>query len=391
MRQFSSNDTSKWKERFGKGEDGSDSINTSTFSNANTTFSGTESTTTGVVGSATGLSIGDFVLIHQSRDGGDGAGSWELNVIQNIVSTTLTFKYPLENDYATTAQIVKINKNSTVTVNSGQTLSASAWNGSVGGIVVLLASESISIMGSISVNGAGYRAGGGSSDNQVGQRGEGTLGDNSVRQTTSNGNGAGGGGYSTNSPWNQGNGGGGGSNSQTNAENGTGTGGGGNQGGGPGSMGASAGSADLTTMVFGGGGGGGGKIGSSGGNGSGIVVLIAPIITISGSITLNGNNGTTASFGRGCGGSGAGGSCLIKGQEVALGSNLIIANGGIHVRNSNHSGVDGDSDGGRGGDGRIRVEYSKSISGSTTPTASTALDKVFNNPPKGGFLLNMIN
>ena len=128
-------------------------------------------------------------------------------------------------------------------------------------------------------------------------------------------------------------------------------------------------------MTFGGGGGGGavggGNIPSShsgaGGNGGGIIFLVANTLTNLGTINANGGNGGgTASTGAqtGSGGGGAGGSILLKAQTAILGSGLITASGGLGA-------FEYATGGGNGSDGRIRVEYCNSLSGSTNPAAST--------------------
>lgn len=372
MLQFSSNDTVKWHERFGNKQDG-DTTPSGTFGNAKTTFTGTQDTSTGVVGSASGFSTGDLVMIHQSRDGGDGAGVWQLNKITNIVGTTFTFKYPLQNDFATTAQIIKINQNKNITLSS--TVTVPAWDGSVGGIAIFMG-KSITITSAPNAAGAngvtssgarpsggGYR-GGKENNNQhtFGFRGEGTASAGNDQSSSANGNGSG-------APSETGHGGGGANGAAgTNGENGS-------------VGGAIAGNEELTVMTFGGAGssgvGGDNSNAGSGANGGGIIVLIAEEITFTGvGANLNGGTGVEGDTGGGrkYGGDGAGGSLLLKGQKIILGT-LITATGG------------GGTPAGNGGDGRIRAEYSKLISGSTTPTISSFQDKIFNTPQGGAGLL----
>jgi hypothetical protein len=73
-----------------------------------------------------------------------------------------------------------------VTINSGKTYTAKAWNGTVGGILGFLANGTVSIVGNISANGKGFRGGAGtwsnlggnvtSSTNGTGYTGEGPTG-----------------------------------------------------------------------------------------------------------------------------------------------------------------------------------------------------------------------
>lgn len=90
---------------------------------------------------------------------------------------------------------------------------------------------------------------------------------------------------------------------------------------------------------------------------------------------------STAGASSRAGGAGAGGSVLIKGINITLGTNLVTVAAG--------SGANGGDSGGpsnNGGVGRIHVDASLAISGSTTPSADTAIDYLFFNPPWAKFL-----
>jgi len=81
-------------------------------------------------------------------------------------------------------------------------------------------------------------------------------------------------------------------------------------------------------------------------------------------VASNGRTGgdSNGSYGGYAGGGGSGGSVKVIGGNISLGS----------VRALGGSGGDGTrADGGGGGNGRIRVEYCESLSGSTNPSAST--------------------
>lgn len=387
MLQFSSNDTVRWAEKFGNKSGGDhDYSGTGVFDNAKTTFTGTETHSTGTVGSNSGFSIGDIVLIHQSRDGGDGAGVWQLNKITNISSNTFTFKYPLQHDFGTTAQIIRVIQHKDITISGNY--GVSGWDGSTGGIAVLMG-NSVSGSGTLNLNGLGYRGattggGSGSSDSNVRSfQGEGTLGGGNYLHAA-NGNGGGG---SSGSGSDGGNSGGGGGNANA----------GGNGGAGQGSAGiggTSAGNEELTTLVFGGGGGkgrgekNGSGTGGNGGNGGGILIIIAREIDLSGMtiVRSNGANGNNGGGSAGGGGGGAGGSILLKGQNINVGTGKITASGSTGGSAGGGDGTAGQTGGG-GSVGRIRAEYSKSFSGTTSPTASTAQDKVFDEG--GGFFAFM--
>lgn len=363
--QFRSDDTIKWIEQYGNFSDGDEAIS-GEFSNPKTPFTGTEATKTGVVGSESGFAIGDIVLIHQSREGGDAAGDWQLNKITNIVGTTFTFKYNLTHDYATTAQIIKVKQNRNISINGS--LSAPAWDGSVGGIIVLMG-DSVTLTSNINGQGAngtnstsqrplggGYRGGQQNNDQHTtGHRGEGINSVGNDESTSANGNAAGGG--SSPSGTNKSHGGGGG-----NATAGV----AGNNGAQPGSI---VGNAQLTVILFGGAGssgsGGDNSNAGSGANGGAIVIIIARVINLTaGIVSVNGGVSVegTVGQGRSYGGNGAAGSILLKGEKVSIGS-AVTANGGIG------------GDGGQGGNGYVHVDYAISLTGASSPVASSRIDK----------------
>ncbi|MBI2573925.1 MAG: hypothetical protein HYV78_00820, partial [Candidatus Wildermuthbacteria bacterium] len=199
---------------------------------------------------------------------------------------------------------------STVTIQSGGTIS---------GNLTSLTAVTLDVQsgGSINVNGKGSAGGSG----------------------TSNGTGAGGGSGAGSS----GGGGGGGYG---------GSGGSGAVGGG----GATHGSNTQPTAL--GSGGGGGYDGSGGSGGGAVKFIVSGTLTVSGSITANGNNGDVNASGYEArdGGGGSGGSVWIQTGTFA-GAGSITASGG-----------NGDTHGGGGAGGRIAVHYTTDSS-SITPTA----------------------
>lgn len=154
----------------------------------------------------------------------------------------------------------------------------------------------------------------------------------------------------------------------------------GNRGGGGGG-GATFGAPTLTKLTIGGGGGGGGFgrhnktddlqcKGGAGGRGGGIIFVVANKLNISGAISAKGDSGrnSQSKSGKTCiygggGGGGAAGSIKIVGGTLSLGESLVSASGGT-------GGTSG-TEGGAGGDGHIRIEYYDSLSGTTTPSASS--------------------
>lgn len=337
--------------------------------------------------SALGALQSPEILIHQTQGVGVGAGTWETNTIASIAGNTLNLQRPLANTYtqggSSHAQVVRVPHYTDVTVQSGAVLKAADWDGSKGGILAYRASGTTTIIGTVSVKGAngaaytadsvtggavggGFRGGheanmsadpdpGGLNSSRQGYTGEGHLGP-SVRQRWAN----------------NGNGGAGGLNQSENAAAGGGyafAGQGAPSDGSPVNQGGAAvGAPNLASLFFGGGGGGGsqdagpsGVTAGSGGSGGGIVFLMSRTLNVSGgSITVNGGNGGGSSENAG-GGGGAGGSILIKAQNATLGSDLVTSAGG-----------GASAKGGAGSVGRIRVEYCETLSGTTSPAASTA-------------------
>lgn len=375
-RQFRSDDTNKWVYGFGRGLDGAlTSSGNLSLDPTRQSCSGSSGSTSLSVSTGSGtLANNQLVIIHQSR--GTGAGAWELNRIQSGGGTaTLTMAHTLQNTYtdsgASQAQIVRVYEYTNYNLQSGHTYTLPAWDGNDGGIYAIAVADTCTIAGTLDGSGAdgtaspsntpgatgGFRGGAGSLT--AAQKGEGTTG-GVTTGTTNNGNGGGGGSSAGSPAWG---GGGGGSN---------GTAGNAGSGGTGGAAGSTAGAAALTTMVFGGGGGGGARNSASageygaGGSGGGILFIIANQLTISGAINLDGG-GASATFWNG--GGGAGGSCLLKANTATLGSSLITADGGDATGSSN----------GDGGSGRIHLDYSKSYSGTTSPTIDVTQDVTIKN------------
>lgn len=349
---------------YGLGVDGSTTISSDI--NTRQSCSGSASSTTLTLASLA-FANGDLVLIHQTR--GTGAGQWEINRITSGGGTTsLTLQSALNYTYTDSgnsqAQVIKIPQYTTATITA---TTLTAWTENVEGIFVVAANTAINVTGALSGAGKGFNKG--LKENSPSYNGEGTTGASTRAGDAANGNG------------------GGGSNDRT--PNGGGSGGGngtaGTAGGGNSNAGATAGAADLTTMVFGGGGGGGETTNNGdGGNGGAIIVLIGKTITITGSISVNGDVGSNANADGGGGGGGAGGSVLIMAQTATLGTNLITASGG-----SGGTGSGGGSNGGSGGTGRIALHYSSSYTGSTSPSVNATQDSSLQET-SGSFLFNLI-
>ena len=358
---------------FGNGSDGAITFSSNTQFNPPVdavVVSGFMGGSTLTVSSPSGAFLaGQRIMIHQTR--GSGAGMWELHTVQSYALGNIITSAALAHTYASSgadrAQILVLPQYTNVTVNAGVTVTAKPWNESTGGILAWYVNDTLTVNGAIAADGVGFR---GSlqppGDNQAGRAGEGTGGA-AVAQTSPNGNGGGGSACCANAEA----GGAGGGNGGPGADGqfgffGQGT---------PGSGGAVAGSADLSSIVFGGaggnGGGGQGQDQKKGGNGGGIVAVLAASVSFgaSGQDLSRGSNGDGANTSNlGGNGGGAGGSVLIRASSAAFGSGQLVATGGAGGPKQDFAGP-----GGSGGVGRIRAEYCISISGGTAnPPASVA-------------------
>jgi hypothetical protein len=148
-------------------------------------------------GSATPLANGDMIFIVQmqgadinssnsnSYGGGTSgnpsgylttnllAGNYEYNVVSNVNAGTITLSNPLQHPYYATAfnettstgiqtfQVIRIQREYDLTISAGSTVTAPAWNGSTGGVVVLEVANKLTLDGTVSADGLGFRGGGG--------------------------------------------------------------------------------------------------------------------------------------------------------------------------------------------------------------------------------------
>lgn len=339
----------------------------------------TDSSATGTLDSysltATNASFaaGQVILIIQMQ--GTGAGTWQRTKIASYTAGTITTEDQLNFSYNSTsgnnkAQVLVMPQYTSVTVNSGITWGAKAWNGTVGGILAFLCNGVFTNNGTVTAASRGFRGGikfqsgtgGQNIAQQYGYTGEGTGGASfKASNRNPNGNGAGASGAGTDG--NHSCSGSGGENAggatEANSQN----------GGLGGIKGEVVGSADLTTMCLGGGGSGKSShgtstIGTDGAPGGGILVFFTTTLTNNGTISANGGTAANATD-RGAGGGGAGGSILMRVQTATLGTMTAIGGngGGGNVPPS-----------GNGGAGRIHIDYLTSYSGTTTPTIDATQD-----------------
>ena len=314
-------------------------------------------------------------------------------------------------------QVVRVPQYSSATLSSG--LTAALWNGRTGGILALDVAGNLTLGGTVSVNGLGFRgggtrqvfgaAGGSNTDyrnvapsNFHGGKGEGIAGtprlyyDATLNLVVSTGiEGYPNGTTARGAPGNAG-GGGTDGNPAANDQN---SGGGGGANGGTGGFGGNSWFSNLAIgghggatvpgaadrIVMGGGGGGGSRnnssgTASSGAAGGGIVMVRAGTVSGSGTISANGSNGNSAANDGG-GGGGAGGSVVIVVNSGGLGGLTINArggNGGDAWITQPPNGTPGDrhGPGGGGGGGFIVINSgaTTNVTAGVNGVTTTALD-----------------
>jgi uncharacterized repeat protein (TIGR01451 family) len=438
------------------GKDGAGTLAT----NPNTYFPSTASQTLNAgatsisVGAATGattnIAPGDLLLVIQMQGAdinsansdtyGDGtagggasgnlttnftAGTYEYVAAASGTSTTLAsggtiaLASSLKNSYvnaaATTAagqrtfQVIRVPQYTSLTLSAN--ITATPWNGSSGGIIVLDVQGATNLAGfTINATGAGFRGGAGrrltgttstaantdyrvlASLNTGGQKGEGTAGtpqyvnnNGTLLNTTTDGYPSGSTGRGA-----PGNAGGGGTDG-TPASNAQNDGGGGGANGGAGGRGGNTWSSNLasggepgaafpassSSLVLGGGGGAGSSndgsgttaldgFASSGAAGGGIVLLRTGSVTGAGTILANGANASNNVTTDGSGGGGAGGSILVTANSNTS-SLTLTANGGTGGTNAPGTNVTAHGPGGGGGGGVILFNSGVAATASTTP------------------------
>lgn len=350
--QFRSDDTTVFSEQYYDGFSGAGVQNSSTTdAPIDSAFTGTSGAFAGVATNV-GFATGQLVILIQTRGtNANTAPNFQFNVLTGYTAGAPTFKYPLTMTYTTGAQMIVINRYSTFTFGSSAVLTAKAWDGTVGGVLVRWANNSISGTGKIALKGAGFRGGGNAFAPTTQGEGHTGVGTTSL---SANGNGAGG---ANNTSGN-------GQSTTNKTAGGTGARGSGS------SAGNAAGNAGLTILMMGGGGSHGENTTTgNAGVGSAICILVAPTIDLTNlEIDTDGTVGDAGTGGQNNGhGAGGAGSCLLKGEVITLGSNKAHALGAA-------GGVGSGANGGSSGDGWIHADYGKSITGTSNPTIDSRLD-----------------
>ncbi|MBJ7458094.1 MAG: hypothetical protein JHD02_02785, partial [Thermoleophilaceae bacterium] len=333
---------------------------------------------TGAYAGVAGLGANRLVLVIQSTaftgtatDGSPTAidltsnavGDWELARVLSYSAPTVTFTSPLIHSYtATGAQIVTIPEFTTATIGVGNTVNGPAWEGASGGFVGFLATGAVTVSGSLSAAGRGFRGGTIRSTTATGcaqlvqgnnnRKGEGIVPSHydAAGGDTSNGVGAG----------NKANGAGGGNCAEGGGGGGSsrGLGGkGGNNSDGNRLFGGYPG-APLTYspynhFIFGGGGGSGDDnsgTNGAGGIGGGVVFVRGASLGGTGTITAAGNNGAASTNRNGsAGGGGAGGVIYARFTGALACTTMTVAGGNGGSTPASGLGGDGSPGGGAAG------------------------------------------
>ena len=110
-----------------------------------------------------------------------GAGLYEQVLVRSVNQATSTITIDagcggLRNAYSVAGhtQVIKVAEYGALTVESGASITAQPWDGSVGGVVAVRA-DSITVRGSIDANGAGFRGGNGGNRGGYGMAGDQTA------------------------------------------------------------------------------------------------------------------------------------------------------------------------------------------------------------------------
>lgn len=345
---------------------------------------------------------------------GTGAGTGLLNTYNNAAASATQGQRRF--------QVVRVPQYTAAMLSSG--LTASAWNGATGGILAIDASQQVTLGGTVSVNGLGFRpgaglqlaggSGGANTDYRSlatllfhGAKGEGIAGTPRYLYDAASGanvdtglEGYPNGSMARGAPGNAG-GGGTDGNPTANDQN---SGGGGGGNGGAGGVGGNSWSSNLVVggfggvifaqasssrMVMGGGGGGGTRnntpgvtAAGSGSAGGGIVFIRARNVAGTGTITANGAAAFNDTLNDGGGGGGAGGSIFVStltGTLTGLTVNAQGGRGGDAWRIQAPGATPGErhGPGGGGGGGVIRLSSaaaSLSVAGGANGITTTASD-----------------
>jgi RHS repeat-associated protein/uncharacterized repeat protein (TIGR01451 family) len=310
-----------------------------------------------VTAGATGLPIADSRDFRASDEvliitlQGPNVGLYETREVNAVAPGLLTLDLGLTNGYDSTTDKIMVQRVpyfDSLIVENGGILTAHDWNGTTGG-VIFFRTPNMTVHGGglVTAEGLGYRGGGTWGNRNEGYQGEsihglGVVGGHAYGPMTPN---EGGGGVNVNGAG--GNYGGGATNAQYYSSSGNPA--------GSGLAGLTYGTSELHRLYLGSGG-GGGNAGSYGGDGGGIIWIDVDQLTVTGTIQANGSNGSGGSWGSG---GGSGGSLHLLVDTAAVGYELVSAMGGSRFCNNGC--------GGFGGTGRIRIDYTTALTGTSAP------------------------
>ncbi len=313
-------------------------------------------------------------------------GRYEIKEVASVVGNVITFTKEKVNFYGDGANDVNIGSGATnqkvivqripkyrdITVPGGATLTVNNWDSAKGGILAFRA-RNVTVNGSISTTGRGYRAGSGSIGNASAADGESIDGLGLTQaQGVNPRNGRFGGGAGQGNFFGSGAGGGYGTRGSNGSNNRT--------------IGGSVyGTEDIHRLYLGSGGGGplainGGSLGSNvvtGGSGGGAMLILADtiVVNLGGNIRARGNNAQAecgVADDESGGGGGSGGSVKFEVGTLTTGTNRISAIGG--------TGFNCTYAGGNGGNGRIAIQHLNPVQGGTTPNAHQESISVYTIP-----------
>ena len=286
-----------------------------------------------------GLTEDDEILIIQTQGPSTSAGTYEFARIGTVSSAGILLTSPLRNSYSANnlvANVIRVPNFTDVTVPSGTSLTAPAWDGTKGGILVFRAMGRLVVGngGEIEAAGKGFRGGHRGTQGGCGVPGGGSQGESILPPPRVYGN-----------PAPNVGGGGGGGPDEPCPNIGCGPGGGPGGGAGYGTLGLDSinrdgpgisgrgggtyGTVDLLSRLFLGSGGGESHwSGNPGGNGGGVVLVFARVVDASlGDIDADGRDGSN-SPGQHPSGAGSGGSILVMADTVLSRSQRIRVRGG---------------------------------------------------------------
>ena len=122
--------------------------------------------------------VGDMALIIDMTNCSNNQQNWEFQTITEVTSTTISFVNPVISGF-NTGQVIKVPQYTNVTIATGAVVSCDEWDGSTGGVAVLMANGTVTFQGTganvgkIDVSGKGFlpgaaRVGGDGGDGGVG-------------------------------------------------------------------------------------------------------------------------------------------------------------------------------------------------------------------------------